>query len=80
MRLQLCIILVILRTGLKVNVMHITLHGGGGLKYGKNGIGSNGPNMFLFIHTVFIVFNLAYVCPLFLFHGTLFSFIINLSP
>ena len=27
----------------------------GGLKYGKNGIGLNGPNMFLFIHTVFIV-------------------------
>ena len=54
MQLWLCIILAVLRTGLKVNVMHITLHGGG-LKYGKNGIGSNGPNMFLFIHAIFII-------------------------
>ena len=54
MRLRLCIILVVLRTGLKVNVMRITLHGGG-LKYGKKGIGSNGPNTFLFIHAIFII-------------------------
>ena len=27
----------------------------GGLKYGKNGISSNGPNMFLFIHAIFII-------------------------
>ena len=54
MRLRLCIILAVLRTGLKVNVMHITLHGGE-LKYGKNGIGSNGPNTFLFIHAIFII-------------------------
>ena len=56
MQLRLCIILAVLRTGLKVNVMHITLHGrGGGLKYGKNGIGSNRPNTFLFIHAIFII-------------------------
>ena len=54
MRLRLCIILAVLCTGLKVNVMHITLHGGG-LKYGKNSIGSNGPNTFLFIHAIFII-------------------------
>ena len=54
MRLRLCIILVVFRTGLKVNVMPITLHGGG-LKYVKNGLGSNGPNMFLFVHIGFIV-------------------------
>ena len=29
MRLRLCIILVVFHTGLKVNVMRITLHGGG---------------------------------------------------
>ena len=28
---------------------------GGGLKYGKNGIGSNGLNTFLFIHAIFII-------------------------
>ena len=28
---------------------------GGGLKYGKNGISSNGPNTFLFIHAIFII-------------------------
>ena len=27
----------------------------GGLKYGKNTIGSNGRNMFLFIHAIFII-------------------------
>ena len=26
-----------------------------GLKYGKNGIGSNRRNMFLFIHAIFII-------------------------
>ena len=54
MQLWLCIILVVLHMGLKVNVMRITLHGGG-LKYGKNGIGSNGLNTFLFIHAIFII-------------------------
>ena len=56
MRLRLCIILAVLHTGLKVNVMRITLHGGGRLKYGKNGISCNGPNTFLFIHAIFIIF------------------------
>ena len=54
MQLRLCIILVVFRMGLKVNVMHITLHGGG-LKYVKNGIGSNGLNTFLFVPIGFIV-------------------------
>ena len=54
MRLRLCIILVVFHTGLKVNIMRITLHGGG-KKYVKNGISSNGPNTFLFVHIGFIV-------------------------
>ena len=54
MWLRLCITLAVLRMGLKVNVIDITLHGGG-LKYGKNSIGSNGPNTFLFIHAIFII-------------------------
>ena len=54
MWLRLCIILVVFCTGLKVNIMRITLHGGG-LKYVKNGIGSNGLNTFLFVHIGFIV-------------------------
>ena len=54
MQLWLCIILAVLHTGLKVNIMRITLNGGG-LKYGKNGIGSNRPNTFSFIHAIFII-------------------------
>ena len=54
MRLWLCIILAVLRTGLKVNVMHITLHGGG-FKIWQNIIDSNGLNTFLFIHAIFII-------------------------
>ena len=74
--------------GLKVNVMHITLHGGG-LNMSKTASVLIGSNMFLFLHIgfiflylyiYFIFINLACACPLFLFHGTLFSFIINLSP
>ena len=52
----------------------------GGLKYVKNSIGSNGPNTFMFVHIGFYRINLACACPLFLFHGTLFSFIITLGP
>ena len=79
MRLQLCIILVVFCTGLKVNVMRITLHGGG-LKYVKNGIGSNRTEYVFVSSYWFYRINLACACPLFLFHGTLFSFIINLGP
>ena len=60
--------------------MHITLHGGASNKI-KNGIGSNGPNMFLFSEKNFaICHNVShnYCCfgvPSFLF-GALLSFII----
>ena len=80
MRLLLCIILAVFCMGLKVNVMRITLHGGGGLKYGKNSIGSNRTEYVFVSSYWFYRINLACMCPLFLFHGTLFSFIINLSP
>ena len=40
---------------------------GGGLKYGKNGIGSNGPNMFLFIHAIFIILTKLACVPYFCF-------------
>ena len=58
--------------------MHITLHGGVGvgLKYGKNSIGSNRPNTFFVYSCYFHYFNLACVCPLFLFLGTLFSLLL----
>ena len=64
--------------------MRITLHGGASNKI-KNGIGSNGPNMFLFgekefgiikmFHTTVVVLE----SLIFLF-GALFSFIIILNP
>ena len=79
MRLQLYIILVVFCTGLKVNVIRITLHGGG-LKYVKNSIGSNWTEYVFVSSYWFYRINLACACPLFLFHGTLFSFIINLGP
>ena len=60
--------------------MRITLHGGGGLKYVKNGIGSYRTEYIFVSSYWFYRINLACACPLFLFHGTLFSFIINLGP
>ena len=53
---------------------------GEGLKYVKNSIGPKWAKYVFVSSYWFYRINLACACPLFLFHGTLISFIINLSP